>query len=61
MRCAITGPVTGELLAPVVELADAGKFRITIEQQLPLEEAAKAWVESRAGHTGGKIILTVGR
>ena len=61
VRCAITGPVTGELLAPVVELADAGKFRITIEQQLPLEEAAKAWVESRAGHTGGKIILTVGR
>jgi NADPH:quinone reductase-like Zn-dependent oxidoreductase len=61
VRCAITGPVTGELLAPVVELADAGKFRIKIEQQLPLEDAAKAWAESRAGHTGGKIILTLGR
>lgn len=59
VRCAITGTVTGEWLVPVVELANAGKFRILIEQRLTLADAAKAWAASRAGHTGGKIILSV--
>jgi len=59
VRCAITGSVTGELLAPLVELANAGKFRVHIEQQLSLGEAAQAWSASRAGHTGGKIVLRV--
>jgi hypothetical protein len=31
-----------------------------VEQQLPLAQAEKAWDLNRGGHTGGKIILTVG-
>jgi NADPH:quinone reductase-like Zn-dependent oxidoreductase len=57
IRCAITGSVTGEFLPQVVALANTGAFRVSIEERLPLGEAAKAWEESRAGHTRGKIIL----
>jgi NADPH:quinone reductase-like Zn-dependent oxidoreductase len=59
IRCEQTGRVTGELLRPVVDLANEGKFAISIEQQLTLADAAKAWESNRAGHTRGKIVLTV--
>ncbi|HEY6455841.1 MAG TPA: NADP-dependent oxidoreductase [Steroidobacteraceae bacterium] len=61
IRCAITGPVTGEFLGKLTGLADHGQFRINIDQRLPLAEAAKAWELNRRGHTGGKIILEVSR
>jgi NADPH:quinone reductase-like Zn-dependent oxidoreductase len=59
IRCAVTGSVTGELLAPVVELANADKFRVRIDQQLTLDDVAKAWQLSREGHIAGKIVLEV--
>jgi NADPH:quinone reductase-like Zn-dependent oxidoreductase len=59
IRCAITGPVTGEFLGELTDLANRGHFRMSIERKLPLAEAAKAWELNRAGHTGGKIILEV--
>lgn len=59
IRCAQTGSVNGQMLPNVVELADAGKLKISIEQRMPLSEAAKAWELNRAGHTRGKIILEV--
>jgi NADPH:quinone reductase-like Zn-dependent oxidoreductase len=59
VRCEQTGRVTGELLRPVVDLANQGKFAISIEQQLTLADAAKAWEANRAGHTRGKIVLVV--
>jgi NADPH:quinone reductase-like Zn-dependent oxidoreductase len=59
IRCAVTGSVTGELLAPVVELANAGKFHVYVERKLPLAQAAQGWDENRARHTRGKIILVV--
>jgi NADPH:quinone reductase-like Zn-dependent oxidoreductase len=59
IRCEQTGRVTGELLRHVVDLANEGKFAISIEQQLTLADAAKAWESNRAGHTRGKIVLTV--
>jgi NADPH:quinone reductase-like Zn-dependent oxidoreductase len=59
IRCAVTGSVTGELLAPVVELANAGKFRVRIDEQLTLDDVAKAWQLSREGHTAGKIVLEI--
>jgi NADPH:quinone reductase-like Zn-dependent oxidoreductase len=59
IRCAETGRVTGAMLRPVVELAEAGKFRIHIDKQLTLADAARAWEMNRAGHTRGKIILRV--
>jgi NADPH:quinone reductase-like Zn-dependent oxidoreductase len=59
IRCAITGRVNGEMLARVVELADAGKFRISVERVMALPDVAAAWEASRAGHTRGKIVLEV--
>ncbi len=59
IRCAITGPVTGEFLGALSDLADHGQFRVNIDERLPLADAAKSWDLNRAGHTGGKIILEV--
>ncbi|MGC1459034.1 MAG: NADP-dependent oxidoreductase [Steroidobacteraceae bacterium] len=59
IRCAITGPVTGEFLRALSDLADHGQFRVNIDERLPLSQAAKSWDLNRAGHTGGKIILEV--
>ena len=59
VRCAVTGSVNGEMLSKVVELADEGKLKISIEKRMPMSEAAKAWEMNRAGHTRGKIILDV--
>jgi NADPH:quinone reductase-like Zn-dependent oxidoreductase len=59
IRCEQTGRVTGELLRHVVDLANEGKFAISIEQKLTLGEAGKAWEANRTGHTRGKIVLTV--
>lgn len=59
IRCAVTGSVNGQMLPLVVELANEGKFHISVEKRMPLAEAAKAWEESRNGHVRGKIILDV--
>jgi NADPH:quinone reductase-like Zn-dependent oxidoreductase len=59
IRCAVTGHATGEMLSSVSQLADEGKFRIHIDRQFPLAEAAQAMELNRQGHTGGKIILEV--
>lgn len=59
IRCAITGPVSGEFLGALTELADHQQFHMNVEQRLPLSDAAQAWELNRSGHTGGKIILDV--
>lgn len=59
VRCGVTGTATGEMLPHVVELANAGKFRVNIDHKMPLEQANAAWDLNRAGHTRGKIILVV--
>ena len=59
IRCAVTGSVTGEFLGELSDLANHGRFRVSIEQRLPLAQAARAWELNRTGHTGGKIILDV--
>jgi NADPH:quinone reductase-like Zn-dependent oxidoreductase len=59
IRCAVTGPANGQMLASVVELADAGKFQISVDKRVPLADAAQAWEDSRSGHVRGKIILDV--
>ncbi|MET7378550.1 NADP-dependent oxidoreductase [Streptomyces sp. NPDC005526] len=46
-------------LADLAELADARKITVHVEHALPLAEAAEAWRLSQAGHTRGKIVLTV--
>jgi NADPH:quinone reductase-like Zn-dependent oxidoreductase len=59
ITCGGIGSVNGQMLPAVVELADAGKFRVSIEQKMPLEDAAKAWELNRTGHTRGKIVLQI--
>jgi NADPH:quinone reductase-like Zn-dependent oxidoreductase len=59
ITCGGIGSVNGQMLPAIVELANAGKFRVSIEQKMPLEDAAKAWEANRTGHTRGKIVLQV--
>jgi len=59
ITCSGIGSVNGQMLPAIVELANAGKFHVSIEQKLPLEDASKAWEQNRTGHTRGKIILQV--
>jgi NADPH:quinone reductase-like Zn-dependent oxidoreductase len=54
-----TGATNAEMLAQVVDLADAGKFKVYVEATYPLAEAGKAWDKSREGHTRGKLIVVV--
>jgi NADPH:quinone reductase-like Zn-dependent oxidoreductase len=63
IRCArpdrATGATNAELLARVVELADAGRFKVFVDGVYPMADAAKAWDKSREGHTRGKLIIQV--
>jgi NADPH:quinone reductase-like Zn-dependent oxidoreductase len=59
IRCPRISGSEGTELAPIVALADAGQFHVSVEQRLPLADAAKAWELSRAGHVRGKIVLVV--
>jgi NADPH:quinone reductase-like Zn-dependent oxidoreductase len=63
IRCArpdrASGASNAELLAHVVELADAGKFEVFVDGIYPMADAAKAWEKSRDGHTRGKLIIQV--
>src|SRR5688572_5542779 len=54
-----TGASSADLLAHVVDLADAGKLRVYVEAIYPMAEVAKAWEKSREGHTRGKLIIRV--
>jgi len=54
-----TGAPIADMLARVVELADAGKFKVFVEATYSLADAAKAWSKSREGHTRGKLIIVV--
>jgi len=54
-----TGPSNAELLERVGELAEAGKFKVFVENVYPMTEAVQAWDESRDGHTRGKLIIQV--
>jgi NADPH:quinone reductase-like Zn-dependent oxidoreductase len=53
------GAPSSELLARVVTLADAGKFKVYVEQSYSLADASKAWEKSRGGHTRGKLVIRV--
>ncbi|SEG84892.1 NADPH:quinone reductase [Thermomonospora echinospora] len=47
-------------LAELAGLADAGRLSVHVDRVLPLAEAAEAWRLNQAGHTRGKIVLSVG-
>lgn len=54
-----TGASNAEMLARVGKLADAGKFKVYVDDVYPMADAAKAWEKSREGHTRGKLIIQV--
>jgi NADPH:quinone reductase-like Zn-dependent oxidoreductase len=68
----VTNPVVKELggimgdvhpdvtdLDAITKLVEAGKIKVDVSAVYPLEEVTKAWSENMAGHTRGKIVLTV--
>jgi NADPH:quinone reductase-like Zn-dependent oxidoreductase len=54
-----TGASNAEVLARLMELADAGRFKVNVEEAYPMADAAKAWARSREGHTRGKLVIRV--
>jgi NADPH:quinone reductase-like Zn-dependent oxidoreductase len=48
-----------QALAEIGKLADAGKYTVRVDATFPLAEASKAWELNKAGHTVGKIVLSV--
>lgn len=54
-----TGAPNADMLENVVELAEAGKFKVFVDATYPMTEAAQAWAKSRTGHTRGKLIIRV--
>ena len=53
------GLSTAAILTRIGELADAGKYRVHVEETLPLAQAAQAWERSRSGRTRGKLVLAI--
>ena len=49
----------GEQAAQVAALIDAGKLKVKVAREFPLEEATAALNEVMASHAGGKVILVV--
>ena len=49
-----------EQLARIAELVAAGEVRVEIAETVPLAEVQRAHALSEAGHTRGKLVLTVG-
>lgn len=54
-----TGASIADILARVADLADAGKFKVPVQEVFSMEEAERAWDISRSGHARGKLIVRV--
>lgn len=54
-----TGASNADMLARIAELAEAGKFKVPVEQVYSMAEAGRAWERSREGHTRGKLVIRV--
>ena len=50
---------SGEQLAQLAELIEAGKLRVNVAQVMPLEDVSKAHELVEGGHAGGKVVLKV--
>jgi NADPH:quinone reductase-like Zn-dependent oxidoreductase len=46
-------------LNAITKMIEAGKIKVDLSAFYPLEDVARAWKESMAGHTRGKIVLLV--
>jgi len=54
-----TGASNADMLARIMELADAGKFKVHVDQSFAMADASQAWAKSRTNHTRGKLIIKV--
>lgn len=61
MCCAVLHWAAGllPLLLQIAELMKTGRLKVTVDQVLPLAEAAKAHEISEKGHVRGKLIIQV--
>lgn len=53
------GASYAQILKEVVALADAGRFRMNVDEVLQLSQGAQAWQVNARGHTRGKLILEI--
>jgi NADPH:quinone reductase-like Zn-dependent oxidoreductase len=54
-----SGAPNADMLEHIADLADAGKFKVSVEAVYPMEDAGRAWLKSREGHTRGKLVIQV--
>jgi NADPH:quinone reductase-like Zn-dependent oxidoreductase len=50
---------SAKTLTELSGLFDAGIIRTVVTKTYPLAQAAEAWKSQMAGHTRGKVVLTV--
>lgn len=50
---------SSEQLNEITKLADAGRFKVNIDSEFPLDQVAQAHARSETGHAQGKIIINV--
>lgn len=53
------GPSIGDLLGQVIDLIEAGKYRLNIQQTFDLADAQQAWDLGKQQHTRGKLVIRV--
>lgn len=46
-------------LQPLVDMTAHGKLKTLIDSQYPFSQVREAWEKSSAGHTTGKLVITV--
>jgi NADPH:quinone reductase-like Zn-dependent oxidoreductase len=54
-----TGASNADMLARLMDLADAGKLTVNVEEVFAMADAARAWEKNRNGHTRGKLVIRV--
>jgi NADPH:quinone reductase-like Zn-dependent oxidoreductase len=52
---------TPQALEQIAELAASGRLRVTIDAEVPLEDAPAAIAHARAGHARGKTVVLIAR
>ncbi|MFI6600012.1 NADP-dependent oxidoreductase [Nonomuraea sp. NPDC050536] len=55
----LNNPASPELLALIADLIDAGKIRVRVEAQVPLEDAPQALARNKAGGARGKTAIEI--
>ena len=62
VTCFAPGPTPASAavkMSDLIAMAEAGRFKVSIEKVYPLEQAAAAQEANRSGHAEGKLILSV--